>query len=158
MKPIKHNIYRYLQQASIPIAFATIGLSASNALASSEIHVDRYLKTAEHPSVGQADLLAQRVYIRFSARIRTVGDAMRQLLNPTGYRLVDSYLPDSARYMLQRSLPKIHQELGPLSLQEALITLSGNTFTLLVDPVHRLVSFELKNIYSGHYQLNSIQE
>lgn len=158
MKPIQRNSHRYLKQICILIAFTAIGLNTSKALALSEIHVDRYLKTAEHPSVGQADLLAQRIYIRFSARTRTVGDAMRQLLNPTGYRLIESHLPSYIRYMLQRPLPKVHRELGPLNLQEALMTLSGNTFTLLVDPVHRLVSFELKNIYSGHYQLNSIQE
>jgi type IV pili sensor histidine kinase/response regulator len=40
-------------------------------------------------------------------------------------------------------LPKAQRQLGPLSLRQALELLSGPAFRLVIDPVYRLVTFEL---------------
>ncbi|MGH8490231.1 MAG: FimV/HubP family polar landmark protein, partial [Gammaproteobacteria bacterium] len=49
-------------------------------------------------------------------------------------------------------LPAVHRTLGPMRLDEALKTLAGPAHYLVVDPVHRLVSFELREPYQGLVQ------
>lgn len=149
--------HHFFKKILLLITLTLLGFSTTPTWATEKVQVDRYLNVPNHPTLEQANLLAQQIYIRFSRHNRTVGAAVDQLLKPTGYRLAKDHSDPTVHSLLQRPLPSVHQELGPMPLQDALITLSGNTFQLLVDPVHRLVSFKLKNIYSGDYQLNALQ-
>ena len=95
------------------------------------------------PTEAQADLLATTLTIRFPERIRTLGEAVRYLLQRSGYRLakVQSIGPDTVT-LFALPLPAVHRNLGPMTLRDALETLAGPAFNLVQDPVHRLVTFE----------------
>ncbi|MCG5526309.1 hypothetical protein LRB11_15445 [Ectothiorhodospira haloalkaliphila] len=68
-------------------------------------------------------------------------DAVRHLLPPSGFALVDAAHADPYRpVLLNQSLPDVHRHLGPMALDQAL---AGEAWQVTLNPVHRLVSFEL---------------
>ena len=57
--------------------------------------------------------------------------------------------PDQNVYqLLQLSLPEVHRKLGTVSIEEGLKALAGDPWELVIDPVHRMVSFRLPNAYA----------
>lgn len=90
----------------------------------------------------QQDLLKQVVHVTLPKKINkrpvTVGDALRQILNDSGYRLCDkpAVIP-----LTQLPLPAAHHALGPLMLRDALNTLSGPGWQLLIHESKRQVCF-----------------
>ena len=109
--------------------------------------VGRYSSIANIVTSSQENPLLAISQFKFSARVKTVGQALWQVLQDTGYSLVlENQLPTSAREVLSKPLPVTQRELGPISVGNALRTLMGDqVFTLIVDPVHRLVTFKLKS-------------
>ena len=128
---------------AIAICIAGICAVASVNLQAKDIQVGRYSSLAVTPTPAQAELLATTMTLRFPKRIQVVGEAVRYLLQRSGYRLanVESISPDTTA-LFALPLPAVHRSLGPMTLQDALETLAGPAFHLLQDPVHRLVSFE----------------
>jgi conjugative transfer region protein (TIGR03748 family) len=113
--------------------------------AESSTHIARYLTVENHALPEQKNLLEQVFQVHFSRDIHTIGDAMRYLLRPSGYRLVDDhFLPKAAQALLLQPLPEVHRRLGPMPLQEGLLTLVGFPFRLAIDPVHRFINLRLK--------------
>jgi conjugative transfer region protein (TIGR03748 family) len=133
------------------IVFLFILVTATAAVGS-VTQLGRYLTVQNQATAEQQDLLKQICRRHFAKSIRTVGGAMRHLLRDSGYSLADRA---DLSCLLNRSLPQVQRDFGPIALQEGLSTLAGNTYQLLVDPMHRLVSFRLKNIYSGNYRLHN---
>lgn len=118
--------------------------------ASTEAHyqVGRYSSVSTEPTKGQKDLLAVIIERQFDSSISTVGEAIQHILKNSGYRLADLNVSDpKLPILLNVPLPKAHRTLGPTSLRTALNTLAGPSWELIVDPVHRLISFELKRLY-----------
>lgn len=112
-------------------------------LRASEVQVGRYSLMAAIPTEAQTDLMATTVTVQFPEHIQSVGEALRYLLQRSGYRLATAEAIDpEARALLSLPLPAVHQTLGPLTLQQALQTLAGPTFQLVQDPVHRLIAFQ----------------
>ncbi|MCP3667404.1 MAG: hypothetical protein GY696_33740, partial [Gammaproteobacteria bacterium] len=95
------------------------------------------------PTEAQANLLVVTMAVKFPKQIQTVGEAVRHLLQGSGYRLTAAELigPDTAG-LFALPLPAVHRSLGPMMLKDALKTLAGPAFYLVQDPVHRLISFE----------------
>ncbi len=112
--------------------------------------VDRYSSIANVATSSQENPLLAISQFKFGARVKTVGQAIWQVLQDTGYSLVPkNQLPTSARGILAKSLPVTQRELGPISVGNALRILMGDqVFTLVIDPVHRLVTFKLKSKFS----------
>ncbi len=112
------------------------------------IRVGRYSAIVAGPSPEQADPFALTIHTQFSFSVLTVGRALEQVLAPSGYRLasIPASCP-SLPSLLAWPLPAVHRSLGPMRLDEALKTLAGPAHYLAVDPVHRLVSFELREEY-----------
>ena len=105
--------------------------------------VGRYSFVIPAPTLGQADLLSAATPIDFSESVTTVGDAIRQVLKNSGYRLADiKKMPLDTRTMLSLPLPQIHRHFDALPLWQVLHTLVGAQFVLINDPVHRLIGFE----------------
>ncbi len=128
---------------AIAICIAGLCTLASLNLQANDAQVGRYSVIAAVPTEAQADLLATTLTIRFPERIQTLGEAVRYLLQRSGYRLssIASIGPDTVN-LFALPLPAVHRSLGPMTLRDALKTLAGPTFTLVQDPVHRLVTFE----------------
>ena len=132
-----------LPVAAITIFVAGIFAVASVNLQANELQVGRYSLLAATPTEAQAELLATTMTVRFPNRIQGVGEAVRYLLQRSGYRLanIEAIGPDTVA-LFALPLPDVHRSLGPMMLRDALETLAGPAFHLVQDPVHRLVTFE----------------
>lgn len=111
---------------------------------SQDVRVGRYQSMAAGPEAVQVDLLSAVITHRFDADIRTVGEAVEDLLEGSGYRLLSATLAETYRvHLFALPLPDAQRQLGPITRRDALELVSGEAFRLIVDPVYRLVSFEL---------------
>ena len=141
---MKRSIF-YPNSPATAIAFCIAGLCAlaSLDLQADDAQVGRYSVIAAVPTKAQTDLLATTLTIRFPERIQTLGEAVRYLLQRSGYRLAKVELtgPNTAT-LFALPLPAVHRNLGPITLRDALETLAGPAFNLVQDPIHRLVTFE----------------
>ena len=127
------------------VAICAVGICilASMDLEAKDLQVGRYSLFAATPTQAQTELLATTMTVRFPNRIQGVGEAVRYLLQRSGYRLanIEAIGPDTAA-LFALPLPAVHRSLGPMMLRDALETLAGPAFHLVQDPVHRLVTFE----------------
>ena len=104
----------------------------------------RYTHIKNIPPVDQLNPLKVVVTTRIPQSIKTVGDTVIFLLARSGYELAEKIvLSEEANVLLKLPLPQIHRDIGPMTLDQALKTLSGEAFVLVVDPVHRKVGYEL---------------
>ena len=143
----KHKISRRALLA-ISGLFAASLITVGNVEASnapiSEAQVGRYQTVVLQPDENQVDLLSSMVELELPEQINTVGQAITYLLDGSGYRLLSAKLAEPYRVLLfALPLPKTQRQLGPLSLRQALDLVSGPAFRLVIDPVYRLVTFEL---------------
>ena len=74
----------------------------------------------------------------------TIGRAMKDVLAGTGYLLAQAFASDpQVTALLDARLPLQQRSLTRLTVLEALRILAGEPWQVTLDPVHRLVSFEL---------------
>jgi conjugative transfer region protein (TIGR03748 family) len=133
------------------LAFALVSVMSSSAwpAGTEPAQVGRYSTIAPVPRAAQVDPLQAVVTITFPDRISTVGEGLHYLLRRTGYRFASREATDPAIPVLMRQpLPAVHRRLGPITVLRALTTLAGPAWYLVVDPVHRLVSFDLTRYHT----------
>jgi len=123
-----------------------LNLSLSQVAFADSTITGQFLTVQNAPLVAQQDLLQQAVQVRFPLSVISIKDAMTYLLKESGYGLVagDSF----SESMLKNPLPLVDRNFGPITLEEGLTTLVGDNFQVLVDPVHRLISFRLKPTFT----------
>lgn len=74
--------------------------------------------------------------------VKTVGDAARYLLEPTGYRLVVDYpAPTDSVRLVERKVPPIAKIHRTMPVLDALQILIGSDNWIVVDRNHKLISF-----------------
>ena len=81
--------------------------------------------------------------LRFSGKVKTVGVAILTVLENSGYRVSYKHLEPKVKDLYRLPLPAIQRNMGPLTIEQALTTLAGEPWILVVDREHRLVSFQL---------------
>lgn len=114
------------------------------------VQTGRYTAVAPVPSEAQQAPLQAIVSVDFPDSVTTVGGAVQHVLADTGYALNDVIHWDAEVFdLFDRPLPEVQRTLGPLTVLVALKTLAGPTFRLVIDPVHRLVGFELDPVVSA---------
>lgn len=118
--------------------------------------VSRYVSVKAEATPDQKKILNVIIQVHFDDSVVTVGDAIRRLLRRSGYRLADieqssSMLP----VFLGLKLPDVHRSIGPIQLKEGLQVLAGPAWRMVIDPVIRLVSFELSDEYQDLYKTTS---
>ena len=90
--------------------------------------------------------LSQSIYV--DVRGHTVLEGMLGMLEGTGYRLASEAAADPEIGRLYgQPYPESQRQVGPVELGTALERLAGPAWQLVVDPVNRLVSFEVKPSY-----------
>ena len=125
----------------------SVALLSSTYAADSSI-AGRYLTNSVKPKPAQINLLSQIIQVRFPQDIQTVGEAINYILRFSGYSLVAPNRMEQAFITtMTKPLPVIDRELGPISLQDGLITLAGPAFYFSHDPINRVVNFHLKPKY-----------
>jgi len=141
---MKRSVFHFTHPvAASAICFAGLCTLTSVNLQANDVQVGRYSSLTAAPTESQTELLATTVAVRLPGRIQTVGEAVRYLLQRSGYRLAapESIGPDTVA-LFALPLPAVHRSLGPMTLRDALKTLAGPVFQLIQDPVHRLITFE----------------
>ena len=141
---MKRSVLPYMPlRAATATVVAVFCIVTSVNLQANELQVGRYSLYTATPTNAQRDLLAVTTTGRFPEEVQTVGDAVRYLLQRSGYRLAttESIGPD-AMALFALPLPAAHQQLGPMTLRVALETLAGPAFNLVQDPVRRLITYE----------------
>lgn len=104
----------------------------------------RYSKVKNIPPADQLNPLKVVIQTRIPQSVNTVGETVNFLLVRSGFTLADEgVLSEEAKTLLGLPLPQVHRNIGPMTLDNALHTLGGSAFELVVDPVHRKVAFEL---------------
>ncbi|MBS9781391.1 MAG: hypothetical protein KGV56_02745 [Gammaproteobacteria bacterium] len=93
------------------------------------------------------DDLSQSVYRNIKAY--SVEEGLTQLLKGTGWRLANRFAAEPEIYRLyQQPFPDNKKNIGPMPLDKALVWVGGNAWQLVVDPVNKLISFELSQGYT----------
>ena len=133
------------------IAAMAILLCGSNAYAvTNYTHFGRYLTVTNAADGNDPYGINGIVQRQFPDNIQTIGGAVRYTLSGTGYHLLPrSYSTSVVNRLYGYPLPVYLRSIGPMSLKSALLKLSGDTYQLVVDPVHRLITYRLRNNYQG---------
>jgi len=133
-----------IQSTAVKLLPLLLAFSIDGAAVADEVRVGRYQTQALKPTAEQQDLMIQIIEIDLGPEITTIGQAIERVLEGSGYRLLSEKNASPYRVMLfGMPLPEPHRHLGPMRLREALELLSGEAYRLVIDPVYRLVSFEL---------------
>ncbi len=129
------------------IIFVSIYFGAVLSAHAATTQVGRYLSIENKPRAEQVNLLIQEFQVRFPSSVQTIGDAMNYLLKNSGYSLVpEAQRSGALKITLNKSLPAIDRDFGPMRLNDGLTTLAGPVLTLIQDPLNRTVNFiERKN-------------
>ena len=109
----------------------------------------RYTRIDPQVTPSQNNILRYKRKRTFPRKsVKTVGQAMRIWLRGTGYRLSSTHPDRNVYQLLQLGLPNVHRTLGTVSTESGLKALAGDPWELVIDPVHRLVSFSLPSGYT----------
>lgn len=107
------------------------------------VPTDRYTRVSLEPRPEQISPMLAVVNIQFSENVKTVGDAIFELLAGSGYRW-DVGAAENHRLM-ELPLPIVSRTLGPVRLRDGLTTLAGQSWILSVDELSRVIHFERKD-------------
>lgn len=107
------------------------------------VRQDRYTLVSTRPTLEQRQPLFQLVTVQISpALYATVGDALRHVLQRSGYSLCANRAEVTP--LFSRPLPAVQHQLGPMALLDALTILGGPAWRLVIDPVERSVCYALR--------------
>lgn len=107
----------------------------ANGLQASRL-IDRYTAISPIETLAQKDPLSVVVSIKFAKSIFNVKQAIEQLLTPSGYKLNQDHNVEKIRGF---SLPKVHQQLGPMPLKRMIRVLLGSAWDLHTDHPTRTI-------------------
>ena len=112
----------------------------------SRTQVGRYKTVSNKPTAAQVNPLLAIGQYKFASSIRTVGQAIGQVLSTSGYRLVDEKtMNKNAKSVLKLPLPLVDRELGPMAVQDIVSVLMGrDIFNLRINPLQRTINFSVK--------------
>jgi conjugative transfer region protein (TIGR03748 family) len=114
------------------------------------IQTGQYLTVNNQIPAEQFDLLSPIIQVHFLSDIKTVGDAITDVLRYSGYALVETRQQTrDLQNTLKKPLPIMQRDLGPLSLRQVLTLLIGPAFHLIVDPLNRVVDFQTKSQFTA---------
>jgi len=116
----------------------------------SDIQTGRYSSIKSKPTQAQRELLQVVITVSIPDEITSIGETIAYLLKRSGYQLVHPQAQqiELTEFFLKR-LPEVHRNIGPMSLEDALIILTAPAFKLNQEPVSRLISYELDTRFAG---------
>ncbi|MFK5948650.1 MAG: hypothetical protein QM500_07775 [Methylococcales bacterium] len=116
----------------------------------SDIQTGRYSSIKSQPTQSQRELLQVMITVSIPDEITSIGETIAYLLKRSGYQLMqpEAKQIELTKFFLKR-LPDVHRHIGPMTLEDALTILTSPAFKLNIDPVRRLISYELDKQYAG---------
>lgn len=139
---------------SFKFSFLIMLIGFTQILSAQTISVGRYLSESLSPIHTEKHLLDQTFEVRFPETVTTIGQAMQYLLRFSGYSLVKTKTCE-LKMLMQKSLPEIDRHFGFMRLRNGLQTLAGEPYQLEVNPVERVINFQLKSSYRHYYHRHS---
>ena len=110
----------------------------------------RYLTVTNAPHGNDPYGIKGTVERQFPDTVKTIGEAVEYTLQNTGYKLLPVLRSSaSVRDLYNDPLPVYLRSIGPTSLVNALASLSGQAYQVVIDPVHRVVSYRLRPNYQS---------
>jgi len=107
------------------------------------LQVARYSVLRPEPTPSQVDLFGTTRSVVIPQNIVSVKGALEFILVESGYRLAAGpMMPSLASSLLMLPLPKAHRQFDALPFNKILQLIAGPAFTVVHDPVHRLIAFE----------------
>ncbi len=89
--------------------------------------------------------------LRAQINASTIQDGLHRILNGTGWRLSDPRTSDPELWrLMQTPWPQRWLTIGPDQLGHVLNTIGGEGWQLTIDPVNRMVSYEVKSPFRGN--------
>lgn len=143
------NVYyqKLIRQFSFLIIFILsfiVLVEKASAQPSTTIQTGRYGTVDNGIPKDQWDLLSPMIQIHFLPDVKTIGDAIQEILRYSGYSLVETQQQSQdLQNTLQKILPLVQRDIGPMPLRQSLKILIGPAFHLLVDPLNRTINFQL---------------
>ena len=126
------------------LVLITIIPAVGSAKITDEVRMGRYSLVNTSGVAHQKSPLQVIVDTNIPRELDSIGESITYLLLRSGYQLADPKITsDKLANFYQLPVPEVHRELGPIKLLDALNILTGEAFIPVIDPVHRLVSFEL---------------
>jgi conjugative transfer region protein (TIGR03748 family) len=137
------------------ITILVFAFTTAFAHSAQEVPISRYTTASLKPKNYQVDLLSQTIQVHFPQGVQTIGGAMNYLLRLSGYSLVSENQRGSAlKITLQKPLPVVDRNFGPMTLKDALTTLAGPAFYLIQNSLTREVNFLVKPAYAKYKESN----
>lgn len=124
---------------------AVLASDALSQVPGSYVQTGRYTNTRLEPETFQSELFTAPVTIKFGRPVDTIGEALLEVLDGSGYQLSPEHLYQRALYNL--ALPEVLRSIGPLPLHEALQVLAGKAWVVGVDDLTKTVYFDLDTVY-----------
>lgn len=136
MKQVKAR----LQGKIVVVLLATMMHLPVNANPLEPVRVARYSIAAPVPTAAQKNPLSVVIQLKLPSQIKTVGEAIEFLLRRSGYQWSET---DAARHdeFFRLAIPAIHREMGPMTLEQALRTLTGQPWVMRVNDRKRYIGF-----------------
>lgn len=130
------------------LAFVLLSPALANSQ-SQAISVSRYATVSLSAVEAQRQPLTAVISLNLNRNATTVLHAIEQVLHDSGYRLSTMHPDRRVNQLFSLPLPKIHRTLGPITVSGALKTLAGSPWELVVDPINRLVTFQLPDTFQN---------
>lgn len=112
--------------------------------------VSRYAYVDMESSKNTRNIMVSVIDESFGSEVKTVGEAVQQLVHKYGYAIGHQHNIDRSQYyLLNLPLPETHREFSPFPLISTLALLGGEGFAVEVNPVRREVSYRLVDKYKG---------
>ncbi|BFM18925.1 hypothetical protein R50073_51080 (plasmid) [Maricurvus nonylphenolicus] len=120
----------------------------------------RYVSVQIGATQAQSHVLQSMIRVSIPDDITTVGSALQYLLEPYGYQLddqIETAKVSDLYVLLTRPLPAPHRTLEAMTLQDALSVLGGESFDVVINPVLRTISYDLKPDQKEYVSDNDIE-
>ena len=126
----------------LPFIIASV-LGGNFTHAANVTQINRYATVDNKPSIAQINPLQAVQQIHFPQQVITIHDALDYWLQYSGFILAPTKDQSPAlQSTLLLPLPQVVRNLGPLTVQDGLITLVGqHVFVLKQDKLHRTINF-----------------
>ena len=107
------------------------------------LQVDRYTGYKTNATLEEVNPLLVLTQINFPSAIKTVREAIDHALQRSGYRVDWQQSAEAYNVFSALDIPVVHRKLNLMTLKNAIATLAGEAWQLLVDSVNRKLVIRL---------------
>ena len=107
------------------------------------LQVDRYTGYKTYATIEEVNPLLVITQINFPSSVRTVYEAIEHSLQRSGYRVDWQQSAEAYKIFSELEMPRVHRKLNLMTLKDAIATLAGEVWHLLVDSVNRKLVIQL---------------